>query len=86
MQKLSEIAAALLSIKSSRTLTTAQFKQVLYDILNQPEEEPVTESLLIDVAKEFASTKQGRTRELYDWTIYNLIDYECENVTLEKLT
>ena len=49
MQKLSEISTAILSIKA-RSLTPAQFKEVLNDMLN-PKEETVAEYLLIDVAK-----------------------------------
>lgn len=85
MQKLSDIDAALLSMKSTRSLTTAQFKKALNDIINPAEEETATTCLLIDVAKEFASTKKGRTKELYEWTINNLIDYGCENVTLDEI-
>lgn len=82
---MSEIDAALLTIKSSRTLTTAQFKKELNDVLNPAEEETMQKCILIDIAREFASTKKGRTRELYEWTISNLIDYGCEDVILDDI-
>lgn len=85
MQKLSDIDAALLSMKSTRSLTTAQFKKALNDIINPAEEETATTCLLIDAAKEFVSTKKGRTKELYEWTINNLIDYGCEDVILDDI-